>query len=434
MSCLTNEQIVSLALGEAGDSFREHVAGCQGCADRLAEAEARMALLADALAAPDPAHEAGRARLLAALEAEPIPIRSLFWRIVMNRRNWAVTAAAAMIATVIFLGWPGGPRAVALAEALRPFKEAKSFACDMINLKGSKPWDAALPAEKRNKLKTRLTWAAPGSLRLDTNYECKTTLILPHGKEGVLIDHATTEYTPIPRKPDGKEDMMVKLVNALVAYTPGEKRPDGIDEIDGLKAPRFDLMITDAEKREWHYRIWVHPTTKRPLRVEFALLPGKEVTGTDVDAARLVQFEWDVKTEGLFDTKPPAGYNRVVVNPDERTEMMTQKIVAALKVYCAATGGYPTEEPFDGPKAARELEKRVKKKLDVDAAQGFMLVRVLQAASKDTVYHGKTVGPENKDKVLFRWKLNDGRYRVIFGNLKAETVSGERLKELEGSK
>ena len=50
----------------------------------------------------------------------------------------------------------------------------------------------------------------------------------------------------------------------------------------------------------------------------------------------------------------------------------------------------------------------------------------------DAAYYGKTVGPSDKDKVLLRWKLDDGRYEVIFGDLHSETVTAERLRGLEG--
>jgi len=42
------------------------------------------------------------------------------------------------------------------------------------------------------------------------------------------------------------------------------------------------------------------------------------------------------------------------------------------------------------------------------------------------------VGPSDKDKVLLRWMLEDGRYEVIFGDLRTETVTAERLRALEG--
>ena len=43
----------------------------------------------------------------------------------------------------------------------------------------------------------------------------------------------------------------------------------------------------------------------------------------------------------------------------------------------------------------------------------------------------KTVAPKHADKVLWRWKVSDKEYRVIFGDLHAETVSPEKLAELE---
>jgi hypothetical protein len=52
---------------------------------------------------------------------------------------------------------------------------------------------------------------------------------------------------------------------------------------------------------------------------------------------------------------------------------------------------------------------------------------------ESVAYYGKTVGPQDKDKVLLRWKLDDGRYEVIFGDLRAEAVTAERLRALEAS-
>jgi hypothetical protein len=43
----------------------------------------------------------------------------------------------------------------------------------------------------------------------------------------------------------------------------------------------------------------------------------------------------------------------------------------------------------------------------------------------------RTVTPKDTDKVLLRRKLSDKEYRVIFGDLHAETVTPERLAELE---
>jgi hypothetical protein len=68
----------------------------------------------------------------------------------------------------------------------------------------------------------------------------------------------------------------------------------------------------------------------------------------------------------------------------------------------------------------------------LEATWGFAQMTQIQRRNPDAAYYGMNVTPEKKGKVLFRWKLDDGRYRVIFGDLRAETVTAGRLKELEG--
>ena len=50
---------------------------------------------------------------------------------------------------------------------------------------------------------------------------------------------------------------------------------------------------------------------------------------------------------------------------------------------------------------------------------------------KRPAYYGMTVIPKDADKVLLRWKVSDNEYRVIFGDLRAKTVTAEALAELE---
>ena len=41
---------------------------------------------------------------------------------------------------------------------------------------------------------------------------------------------------------------------------------------------------------------------------------------------------------------------------------------------------------------------------------------------REPEYFGATVGPGDSDTVLMRWNLDDGHCRVIYGDLRAETV------------
>ncbi len=50
---------------------------------------------------------------------------------------------------------------------------------------------------------------------------------------------------------------------------------------------------------------------------------------------------------------------------------------------------------------------------------------------KDVVYYGDSIDPEDSNAVLIQWKLPDGRYSVILGDLSVKTVSAEELIKLQ---
>jgi hypothetical protein len=53
---------------------------------------------------------------------------------------------------------------------------------------------------------------------------------------------------------------------------------------------------------------------------------------------------------------------------------------------------------------------------------------------KEPVYYGQSVGPDDAEAVLMRWKVSENRYRVIFGDLSTQDVSTGELAELLDSK
>ncbi|MFZ0033867.1 MAG: hypothetical protein WAK60_02610 [Sedimentisphaerales bacterium] len=50
---------------------------------------------------------------------------------------------------------------------------------------------------------------------------------------------------------------------------------------------------------------------------------------------------------------------------------------------------------------------------------------------KDVVYYGDSADPRDASAVLIQWKLPDGNYKVVFSNLREETVSAEDLIKLQ---
>jgi hypothetical protein len=159
------------------------------------------------------------------------------------------------------------------------------------------------------------------------------------------------------------------------------------------------------------------------------------------------EFQWKVPSERWFTLEPPPTYQDKTPTPPD-VEKITKDIVTGLKTYAKYCGGkYPQAKLVYGDVTSEELNRHAglpprspPKDFGLQnvhaeclrAYAGFGQINVLQRHSRDAVNHGRTVGPQDKGKVLFRWKLNDGRFRVTYGDLRVEDVSEAKLKKVEG--
>ena len=308
MNCLNTDQLARLALGDAPPEWNVHVQACAACSARLSEVEGVLRTTAEAHVTFGASHEAGRRRLMTSIQAEAHPPRpqTLFERIVMNRRNWIATATALAIVATAFFAWDWRNPTIALADAIKTVKEAKSFSAYI---------ERPVPIAKDDqKAKAKITWAAPGSLRSDSIEEGKTlaSAIVHKDKPGIAIDHKDKTFLPIDERKIGKQEAVIlRVINDLSAYKVGDEKPAATEKIDGVKALRFDLVLNGREAKpgEWDHRVWVNPKTKRPIRVDFNILAGMKLpAGVEPIIYRLDKIEWDVPIDKLFDTTPPVGY------------------------------------------------------------------------------------------------------------------------------
>jgi len=186
-------------------------------------------------------------------------------------------------------------------------------------------------------------------------------------------------------------------------------------------------------------RLWVDVATGWPVKMTL------DIAGTDGGSETHVvvtDFQWDAQiAPEAFSLEIPADYQplaRVDLGQMERGVQM----VEALAYFAELSGGtYPTKltpvdivgevgaiyEKLDAAGAAPEIDDDMVIKLKYAATY----VRELGDQGKKPAYYGDTVTSADTGKVLLRWKLDDGRYRVIFGDLRIEDVSGSRLAELE---
>jgi hypothetical protein len=157
-------------------------------------------------------------------------------------------------------------------------------------------------------------------------------------------------------------------------------------------------------------------------------------------------FRWNVDFDPkLFDTTPPAGYKDVTpveLTLDERVDLFRQ----GFATFAELSGGhYPRVKIIYGDVTLDEMKRLAKidtpatdEQIRTDeyvkiqkAVRSFAMLNELYQENADVAYYGQTVEAKDKDKVLLRWQLDDGRYQVMYGDLRSETVSPERLRELE---
>ena len=217
------------------------------------------------------------------------------------------------------------------------------------------------------------------------------------------------------------------------------ERELGFKEIGGRKAHGFlinakkiDSDYSDSELAE----IWIDVESNLPLLIRY-----KIKYQFNTLTALIKDIQWNIELDPkLFDATPPAGYTDATPKTPTLDECGPQ-ITEALRIYAEASGGHYSENGYDmvsdickiygiDKYPAGEKEGNAGKAAKVET--GGDLFNEIEAYNPEFVYNGKTVGPKDKDKVLLRWKLDDGKYAVIYGDLHYETVTAEKLHALEG--
>jgi len=189
--------------------------------------------------------------------------------------------------------------------------------------------------------------------------------------------------------------------------------------------------------------IWIDTAINLQLLVRY------EMKGAGYSGAILMtNFHWNVDLDPkLFDPTPPEGFGETARAASPVDEQV-RKITEGLRLYAKYSGGhYPRVQMLYGDVTRDEFVKLSgapyppQKQEDLsdpriamvnNATWGFAHINTILRENADAAYHGKTVGPDDKDKVLLRWKLDDGTYEVIYGDLRSEALPAGRLRVLEG--
>jgi len=332
-----------------------------------------------------------------------------------------------------------------MAEAVRKVKSYKSTAHVKHTVDFPKPGRPAV-----SELIFTTYVQLPGAVREDGTYPHsrwkgpgpEETEIAPAGKPIISIHHPTKTFQRYPFPRNGPLSSPFDRLEDLGEFSGKADVQLGTREINGKKADGFqiDVKKIHPDARGDMAEIWLDRSSSLPVFVRYKT--------RHLDSSTTVEYsdiQWNIDLDPkLFDPTPPEGYKDATPKP-LALEDKVREIIDALTIYAQASGGryppseviayyYTTEDlcrllgvrEFPGGKKEGNAGKAAK------AIPGFKQMNEIQAYNPDAAYYGKTVGPKDKDKVLFRWKLDDGRYEVIFGDLRNETVTAEELRALEG--
>jgi hypothetical protein len=346
----------------------------------------------------------------------------------------AAVALAAIIIAVNFIDRTGGD--IVWAEVIQRVEDAEDFICRARQQNTSDP-DLEMIHYQSSKYGIRTDIFRDGRLVAATYYK------LP-GNEMCTLIHRDKTYALIELSEEQKAEQTEMTAQNLVARLRSQEFEDlGKKKIDGIAAtgtrvknPEFLRVAFD----ECEISVWVDDETNWPVLIEWG---GVAKDGEVRINTVLDKFQWNPSlSQSEFDYEIPDDYKMIgrmdAVKKDE------SGAIEGLREYAKFSGGrYPTS--LSAATAIHEIEDdigRRRRSGDLSKDDFGDLMKIQNACTfyaelvdtgKDAKYYGDVVGPRNFDKILMRWRLDDGRYRVIYGDLRVETIDAQRLDELEGS-
>jgi hypothetical protein len=372
-----------------------------------------------------------------------------------------LTTAAVMIiaCTIGLIFWNSTGSGIALADVLTRIEQVTGYTYQMNStttkqqLTGTRTYNVLV--SKEYGIKMTITQADPNSqpkyntgdvwyLLTQSNSIVKVSLKKKTYDrfvyDGVKLDFYKEQYNE-PRA-------IIKQILNCSHKSLGQSIIDGIT-VEGFRTTDlaygggfFGEAARTEDPQKVDVKLWVDLKTFLPVRLEEDIV---KKDGTQLHEVSY-DFRWNViinpddfVPEILEDYRAPAG--DIIIQPTNE-----ENAIKGLKLFANAAGKYPENLDYKAfkkeykrlfppdPNSYKDLsdEERTQKTNEgLSHAAPAFLYRKLIGENREPAYYGETVGPDDTDKVLLRWKLDDGQYRVIFGNLNAKNVTVEELNELE---
>jgi outer membrane lipoprotein-sorting protein len=364
--------------------------------------------------------------------------------------------AAALLGCILLWAGIGARNVSAMEQMAENIRKATSYKyTEIVRL--------ADPGREPTVTEFTVCWRAPESGRVeimrrdDSSQGPQVVEIEPGAKPRICIFPRTKTYRIYPPLKSSPYTQGVDKIQDLGRCSGQADRQLGTRQINGKLARGFEIDLEkvkriindspapkqsapDGSRSKGTAEIWLDPDSNLPVLVRYT--GGFKTYFGGSSETEFKDIQWNIDLDpNLFDATPPEGYKDIT--PHLTVDEQVGRITEFLKIWAEVSGGkYPRaagnpmwQDFADLFHVAQwRTDPGVKKQYAakcVAANKGFLVLDDIRQYNFDFAYHG-TTGPNDKDKLLLRWQLDDGRYEVIFGDLRAETVTADRLRALEG--
>lgn len=394
------------------------------------------------------------------------------WRTIMNSRITKFAAAAIVIVGIsaVFL-FNQNPGSIALADVYAKVQQAQAFMykmnATMTNSKVQTEMEGTVIISNQYGVKMEIAVHMT-----DPNLTVHQQIyIIPNEKTMIVIFPDSKMYQPMEiRDNTGKAfEQMKELSNLreIIKELMTQQYTDlGCSEIDGITVQGFLRTHISDEAGESTTTFWVDVDTWLPVKYELNATHGEEESHIVMD-----QFRWDISVNAsdfeyvISDDYKDMGKagTATAIDPSsiKMLEMNDQAAIKGLEVYKEFFGRYPekidlmslmkslTNVGDPNTELGKKLLEKIKRKMEtvgldpIKLQESLMQTFVVPVQSlamfhttllqdeKDPVYYGDQVMPEDTDAVLMRWKLDNGKYKVIFCDLSTVEMDYEDLIKIE---
>jgi outer membrane lipoprotein-sorting protein len=400
------------------------------------------------------------------------PRHYVLWEYIMRSRITKLAAAVVIIiAVLISIRQFGSIESVALADVLQKIEQAQAFVYKMkMNMTGN--MQPGMPAGEQ-QIEATVTVSTEYGMKMDMDMDMNTVvngvvhkmrqlmyilpeekkiyMIMPEQKQYIQMEFDESMFARMKKQSNDPREVLRQIVNSK--YTDiGESVIDGV-EVIGFETT--DPAIVGGMMEDVKITFWVDRKTELPVLEEmyYKVNEQMEMEG------ELYDFQWDAQVNAdEFKPVIPEDYTTVLPGGYKIPSASEEGAIEGLRFCEQLLGRYPKKidmmsvmneiaaiKDSNTPAALRlreELKADMNNLPDEEKAKKIMeIMRPVQSLGifymmlvqdgKEPIYYGESVGPDDADAVLMRWKIPENRYRVIFGDLTAEDVTAEQLEELE---